>query len=228
MAVANSRGVRAAERRTASQLLTVMMGPDGGTGYAEAAAVDATAHRRRGPGPRGGRARPARPPNPVALAAGRLPGGAGAVRRRRPAGHAGLPRVLRARGGGGPLVRGAGPARRLAARDASATTRRDPAGLPASFDYEGVAKQRGAARRGGRLPGPWSTTRQTAARAGRRSTGHGAAGTQHLRAVPAATCSWPPATRRATSSSAGWSGACSSPASTTRTRSIPSSRSSRA
>ncbi|MBA3236422.1 MAG: TldD/PmbA family protein, partial [Chloroflexi bacterium] len=42
MAVANSRGVRAAGTRTTSQLITVSMGPDGGTGYAEGAAVDAT------------------------------------------------------------------------------------------------------------------------------------------------------------------------------------------
>jgi predicted Zn-dependent protease len=43
MAVANSSGVRAAGTRTTSQLITVSMGPDGGSGYAEAAAVDASA-----------------------------------------------------------------------------------------------------------------------------------------------------------------------------------------
>jgi predicted Zn-dependent protease len=42
VAVANSKGIRAAQRRTASQLLTVSMAPDGGSGYAESAAVDAT------------------------------------------------------------------------------------------------------------------------------------------------------------------------------------------
>src|SRR5512146_1976389 len=41
-AVANSHGIRVAGTRTTSQLITVSMGPDGGTGYAEAAAVDAT------------------------------------------------------------------------------------------------------------------------------------------------------------------------------------------
>ena len=41
-AVANSHGIRVAGTRTSSQLITVSMGPDGGTGYAEAAAVDAT------------------------------------------------------------------------------------------------------------------------------------------------------------------------------------------
>ncbi|HEX2625702.1 MAG TPA: DNA gyrase modulator, partial [Candidatus Limnocylindrales bacterium] len=42
MAVANSAGIRAAERRTSSQLLTVQMSPDGGTGYAEGVSRDAT------------------------------------------------------------------------------------------------------------------------------------------------------------------------------------------
>jgi predicted Zn-dependent protease len=38
--VANTRGIRADGERTRGHLLTVMMGPDGGTGYAEACAVD--------------------------------------------------------------------------------------------------------------------------------------------------------------------------------------------
>ncbi|HLO36244.1 MAG TPA: DNA gyrase modulator, partial [Candidatus Deferrimicrobium sp.] len=42
MAVANSHGARASGTRTTSQLITVSMGPDGGSGYAEAAAVDAS------------------------------------------------------------------------------------------------------------------------------------------------------------------------------------------
>jgi predicted Zn-dependent protease len=40
IAIANSRGVAATERRTAAQLLTVTTGPDGGSGYAEQAGVD--------------------------------------------------------------------------------------------------------------------------------------------------------------------------------------------
>ena len=43
LAVANSKGVAVAERRTSSQLLTVTMGPGKGTGYAEQCHVDATA-----------------------------------------------------------------------------------------------------------------------------------------------------------------------------------------
>ena len=42
IAVANAAGVRAAQLRTSSQLLTVPMSPDGGTGYAEATATDVT------------------------------------------------------------------------------------------------------------------------------------------------------------------------------------------
>ena len=42
LAVANSAGIRVAERRTSSQLLTVHMSPDGGTGYAEGVSRDAT------------------------------------------------------------------------------------------------------------------------------------------------------------------------------------------
>ena len=42
IAVANSAGARASGTRTTSQFITVSMGPDGGSGYAEAAAVDAS------------------------------------------------------------------------------------------------------------------------------------------------------------------------------------------
>ena len=41
-AVANSKGIRVGGTRTSAQLLTVSMGPNGGTGYAEQAGVDAT------------------------------------------------------------------------------------------------------------------------------------------------------------------------------------------
>ncbi len=43
LAVANSKGTAAAQRRTAAQLLTVTMAADGGSGYAEQASVDVTA-----------------------------------------------------------------------------------------------------------------------------------------------------------------------------------------
>ena len=86
--------------------ITVSMGPGGGTGYAEAAAVDAStidaaaigreaADKARVDGRR--RSRRAR----------RLSGRPRGVRGRRPPGHARLSRVLRARGPGGALVLGA-------------------------------------------------------------------------------------------------------------------------
>ncbi len=40
LAVANSHGIRAAQRRTTAELLTVTMAADGGSGYAERASVD--------------------------------------------------------------------------------------------------------------------------------------------------------------------------------------------
>jgi PmbA protein len=42
LSVANSHGIRATQRRTSAQLLTVMMAIDGGSGYAEQTSVDAT------------------------------------------------------------------------------------------------------------------------------------------------------------------------------------------
>ncbi|HEY3163291.1 MAG TPA: TldD/PmbA family protein [Candidatus Limnocylindrales bacterium] len=42
LAVANSHGIRAFQRRTTAQLLTVTMATDGGSGYAEQASVDAS------------------------------------------------------------------------------------------------------------------------------------------------------------------------------------------
>ena len=130
VAVATSTGIRAAERRTSSQLLTVTMGPDNGTGL-----------RGAGRGRRDRRSTPTRsatrPPTGRRLSAKprrhrarRLPGRAPPLRGRRPRGHARLPRVLGAGGPGGPLVLGGRQAGRLAAGHASPTTARDPAGLP--------------------------------------------------------------------------------------------------
>ena len=110
VAVANSQGDRPAERRTSSQLLVVTMGPDDGTGYAEAAAVDAT--------PIDGRASGARRPSKPA----RRPSGGTC----RPATTRSCSRTTRSstcstcsgtwvsapRGRGGPLVLRGGQARR--------------------------------------------------------------------------------------------------------------------
>ena len=69
IAVANSVGVRAAGTRTTAELITVSMGPDGGSGYAEAAAVDARPSMRprsvARPPARRGRPPPRSPSSPA-------------------------------------------------------------------------------------------------------------------------------------------------------------------
>ncbi len=111
VAIANSRGIRAAEARTGSQLITVSMGPEDGTGYAEAAAVDATTIDAGALGREAAETRPALRAAGRARA-GRLPGRARRVRGRRHPGHARLPGLQRPRGGGGPLLLRAGEADR--------------------------------------------------------------------------------------------------------------------
>jgi PmbA protein len=169
-AVANSKGVRVAGTRTTSQLITVSMGPGGGTGYAEAAAVDASTIDAAAIGlEAAGKARSTT--NPVAIEPGDYPvvleeyavvdlldmlGYLGfsalAVQEERSFAEPG-------RKVGSELV---------TIRDDGY----DPAGLPLWFDYEGVAKQRvelierGVCRQ-------VVHDAQTAARAGVTSTGHG-------------------------------------------------------
>ena len=170
VAVASSKGIRAAERRTSSQLLTVTMGPDNGTGYAEQVAIDATTIDASAIGREAaGRARQSA--NPVDLEPGDYPvvlhhyavvdivdmlGYLGfsalAVHEDRSFWEAG-------RKVGSPLV---------SLVDDGA----DPAGLPVAFDAEGVPKQplrlldEGVCR-------DLAFDASTAARGGRRSTGHG-------------------------------------------------------
>ena len=170
VAVANSKGIRAAERRTTSQLLTVAMGPDKGTGYAEQCAVDASAIDAAAIGREAaGRARASA--NPVTLDPGDYPvvlhdyavldllemlGYLGfsalAVQQDRSFFEAG---------------------RRVASPLVTITDDgRDPAGLPMGFDAEGVPKQRLALLDAG-VCRDLAYDQQTAARDGRRSTGHG-------------------------------------------------------
>jgi predicted Zn-dependent protease len=169
-AVANSNGIRVAGTRTTSQLITVSMGPDGGTGYAESAAVDAT---RIDPAALGREAaqKARASSNAVALDPGDYPvvleeyavvdlldmlGYVGfsalAVQEERSF-------VEPGRTVGSELV---------TIRDDGA----DPAGLPMAFDYEGVAKQRVELIERGVCRGVVYDA-QTAARDGVASTGHG-------------------------------------------------------
>jgi predicted Zn-dependent protease len=170
VAVANSAGIRAAERRTSAQLLTVHMSPDGGTGYAEGVSMDATTIDAAAIG-REAAAKARASDRAVTIEAGDYPvvleeyavvditdmlGYLGfnalAVQENRSFFEAGR-RI------GSDLV---------TITDDGA----DPNGLPMSFDYEGVAKQRLPMVEAG-ICRDVVYDSQTAARAGRASTGHG-------------------------------------------------------
>ena len=169
-AVANSNGVRVAGSRTTAHLITVSMGEAGGTGYAEAAAVDATAID---PGAIGREAaeKARASANAVAIEHGDYPvvleeyavvdlldmlGYLGfsalAVQEERSFFEPGK-RI------GSDLV---------TIRDDGA----DPAGLPMAFDYEGLPKQRVELVERGTCRNVVYDV-QTAAREGVASTGHG-------------------------------------------------------
>ena len=169
-AVANSKGIRAAGTRTVAQLLTVSMGPNGGTGYAEQAAVDATTIDAAAIG-REASDKARATANAVAIDAGDYPvvleeyavvdlldmlGYLGfsalAVQEERSFVEIGK-RI------GSDLV-------------SVVDDGRDPAGLPMGFDYEGVAKQRVTLLDAGVCQGVVYDA-QTAARDGVASTGHG-------------------------------------------------------
>lgn len=169
ISVANSLGLAVSEARSRSQVLTVMMGPGGGSGYAEEVAVDLAAIDASAIG-REAAERTAAMADPIELPAGDYPVvldsyacmdiamwlglvgfGAQDVQEQRSFYEPG--KVV-----GSPLVD--------LADDGS-----DPAGTPASFDYEGVAKRRVPLLERGVCREIVYDTR-TAARDGRRSTGH--------------------------------------------------------
>ena len=169
-AVANSKGVRAAERRTTSQLLTVAMGPDSGTGYAEDCSVDATAIDAPALG-REAAERARASASPVDIDPGDYPvvlNHYAVVDLLDMLGYLGFSALAVAED------RSFWEAGKQVASPLVTITDdgRDPAGLPMGFDAEGVAKQRlslldrGACR-------DLAFDAQTASRAGRHSTGHG-------------------------------------------------------
>ena len=171
IAVANSKGIRASQRRTTSQLLTVAMAPDGGSGYAESAAVDVIGHRCRGDRPGGGRQGPRRPANPVSVDPGDWP----VVLEEYAV--VDLLAMLGYMGFSALAVQEersfAEPGKRVGSDLVTIVDDgTDPATLPMAFDYEGVAKQRvSLIERGVCRDVVYDA--QTAARAGRTSTGHG-------------------------------------------------------
>jgi len=170
IAVSNSAGIRAAHERTTSQLLTVHMSADGGTGYAEAAATDATTIDAAAIG-REAAAKARASEHPVSLPAGDYP----VVLEEYAVldivdmlGYLGFSALAVQEGRSF-----AEPGRRIGSElitivDDGA----DPAGLPMTIDFEGVAKERVVLVERGVCQGVVYDT-QTAARAGRASTGHG-------------------------------------------------------
>jgi predicted Zn-dependent protease len=170
VAVATTTGIGAAERRTSAQLLTVTMGPDGGTGYAEQVGVDASTLDAPGIG-REAAQRARASAHPVELAPGDYPvvlHHYAVVDLVDMLGYLGFSALAvqedrsfweEGRTVGSPLV--------TLADDGA-----DPAGLPASFDAEGVPKQRLCLLDAG-VCRDLAFDAQAAARAGRPSTGHG-------------------------------------------------------
>jgi len=170
VAVANSAGARAAERRTSSQLLTVQMSPDGGTGYAEGVSMDASTIDAAAIG-REAATKARASDRPVAIEAGDYP----VVLEEYAVTD--ITDMLGYTGFSALAVQEERsffePGKRIGSELVSIIDDgSDPAGLPASFDYEGVAKQRVTLVEGG-LCGDVVYDSQTAARAGRASSGHG-------------------------------------------------------
>lgn len=169
-AVANSNGVRVAWTRTTSQLITVSMGPGGGTGYAEAAAVDATSIDAGAIG-REAASKARTTANAVSIEPGDYP----VVLEEYAVTD--LLDMLGYLGFSALAVQEersfVEPGKQIGS--ALVTVRddgHDPAGLPLWFDYEGVAKQRVQLIEHGICRNVVHDS-QTAARAGVTSTGHG-------------------------------------------------------
>ena len=170
MAVANSAGARAAGTRTTSQFITVSMGPDGGSGYAEAAAVDATTIDAAALGREAsGKARATA--NAVSIEPGDYP----VVLEEYAV--VDLLDMLGYLGFSALAVQEERsffePGKRIGSDLVTIVDDGyDPAGLPLWFDYEGVAKQRVTLVENGLCRGVVYDA-ETAARDGLTSTGHG-------------------------------------------------------
>jgi predicted Zn-dependent protease len=169
-AVANTKGVRAIQERTAAQLLTVHMSQDGGSGYAEATAVDASTIDAISLG------REAAEKARVTVGAASLEPGDYAVVLEEYAvvdlldmlGYLGFSALAVQEGRSFVEIGRRIGSDLVSIRDDGT----DPAGLPMAFDYEGVAKQPVDLLERGVCRGVVYDV-QTAAREGKRSTGHG-------------------------------------------------------
>jgi PmbA protein len=170
LAIASSTGIRAAERRSAAQLLTVQTSPDGGNGYAEAVAMDATTIDAAAVGREAARKARASD-NPVDLPPGDYPvvlEEYAVVDISDMLGYLGFS-ALAVQEGRSFFEAGKRIGSELVTLVDDAA---DPAGLPAAFDYEGLPKQRVTLLDAG-VCREVVYDAQTAARAGRASTGHG-------------------------------------------------------
>jgi len=170
VAVANSAGIRSAERRTSSQLLTVHMSPDGGTGYAESTSMDVTAIDAAAIG-REAATKARAGDRAVTVEAGDYPvvlEEYAVVDITDMLGYLGFSALAVQEGRS--FVE---PGRQIGSGLVTIVDDGgDPSGLPMSFDYEGVAKQRVPLVDAG-VCREVVYDSQTAARAGRTSTGHG-------------------------------------------------------
>lgn len=170
ISVVNSLGVNASEPRSRAQVLTVMMGPDGGTGYAERVAVDITDIDAAAVG-REAAERTQAMADPIELPAGDYPVVLDSYAVTDMAdwlGYLGFS-ALAVQEQRSFFEPGKRVASDLIDLYDDPT---DAAGTPASFDYEGVPKQRLALLEGGVCRNVVHDS-QTAARAGVSSTGHG-------------------------------------------------------
>ena len=170
VAVANSAGIRAAENRTSAQLLTVHMSPDGGTGYAEGVSMDATTIDAAAIG-REAAAKARAGDRAVVVEPGDYPvvlEEYAVVDITDMLGYLGFSALAVQEGRS--FVE---PGRRIGSDLVTVIDDGgDREGLPMAFDYEGVAKQRVPLVEAG-VCREVVYDSQTAARAGRRSTGHG-------------------------------------------------------
>jgi PmbA protein len=170
IAVANSKGIRVGGTRTAAQLLTVSMGPGGGTGYGDQAAVDATSIDSAAVG-REAAEKARATANAVAIDAGDYP----VVLEEYAVadlldmlGYLGFS-ALAVQEGRSFFEEG----RRIGSELVSIVDDgHDSSGFPMAFDYEGVGKRRVTLLEHGVCRGVVHDA-QTAARAGVASTGHG-------------------------------------------------------
>jgi len=170
VAVANTRGARQCGTRTVAQLLTVSMGPDGGTGYAEACAVDASTIDAAAIGREAaGKARATA--HAVGIEAGDYPvvlEEYAVVDILDMLGYLGFSALAVQEGRSFVEV-----GKRIGSDLVTIVDDgRDPNGLPMSFDFEGVAKQQVPLVDRGICRGVVYDA-QTAARDGVASTGHG-------------------------------------------------------